>query len=343
MAHHHQHCLSWSDLVSKTDIFHSVLPQFVDGELEDKFVWKITTAKNKSKYSFMATHSSHINEGRKDKFEFALAETHAKYYDTQLGFKLSSTPGVDIILKFTDKLLPIQGGSFTARLGAEAHDETFSGTLHFHDKKINAHVGAIVPIHTYTKIFDLSNTKETETRTQFTADIIAKPLHDQDIYLGLQTNIEVPLEHEAFHYDVKAVVATRNDTFEGGVYARKALKRKGFNANEKEEKAKVGIWSNTEINDTILGAHAAYDLTKQDDQYKGLEVETHASFDTDENSKIMGSIHVIPHTAISVGYERHLTEKTKFSFGLAYLLSSNGAKVEKLKQVAFAFGLSLNF
>jgi len=344
MSHHHaNHCFSWNDLVSKSDEFYSILPQFVDGELEDKFVFKLTTAKNKSKYSFLATHSSHYNEGRKDKFEFALDETHAKYYDTKLGFKLSSTPGVDILLKFTDKLIPIAGSSFTVRLGAEAHDENISGTYHYHDKRFNAHLGAIVPLHTYNKIFDLSNTKETDPRTQLMADIIVRPLHDQDIYLGLQTHFERPLEHETFHYDIKAVVATKNDKFEGGVYARKALKRKGFDANEKEEKAKVGVWSNTEVDTTVFGAHAAYDLTKQDDPYKGFEFETHASIETDEKSKILGTIHVIPHTAVSVGYERNLTDKTKFSFGLSYLLSSKGAKVDKLKQVAFTFGLSLNF
>jgi len=311
--------------------------------LEDKFVFKITTAKNKSKYSFLATHTNHHHEGRKDKFEFALAETHLNYWDTQLGFKLSSTPGVDISLKLTEKLIHLKGSSLTLKLGAEAHDENFSGTYHYHDKHLNAHVGAIVPLHTYNKIFDLSNTKETEPRTQLMADIIARPIHDQDIYIGLQTNFEVPLEHEAFHYDVKAVVATKTDKFEGGVYARKALKRKGFDANEKEEKSKVGVWANTEVDKTVFGAHAAYDLTKQDDQYKGFEFETHSSVDVDEKSKILGTISVIPHTAVSLGYERNLTDKTKFSFGLAYLLSSKGAKIDKMKQVAFTFGLSLNF
>jgi len=210
-------------------------------------------------------------------------------------------------------------------------------------KNLNAHIGAIVPLHTYNKIFDLSNTAETEPRTKLKLEIVSKPIHDQDIYLGIDSVFEVPLEHEAFHYDVKALVGTKNDKYEGGVYARKALNRKGFDANDKEEKSKVGIWAHTEVDNTVFGAHANYDLTKQDDQYKGLSFETHASVEIDDKTKIVGSIDILPHTAVSVGYERNLTDKTKFSFGLAYLLSSKGPKVEKLKSVAFTFGLSLNF
>jgi len=255
--------------------------------------------------------------------------------DAELGFKYCTKPGVGLSLKLDDNILPLSGSSLSLNLTAIEKDENISGKFSFVNKNLNGSIEAHIPLP--EKLFDLTTDEAVEPRIKLDGELVARPFCDEDLYLGVHTLYEVPMEHEQPHYDIRAVVATKNSNFEGGIYGRKG------NDREEGDRAKIGVWATTEADDVTAGAQAEYDLAREDEIFKGFSFSTFASFNTGRNNKFLASLSVVPHTTLSFGFVNKIDTRTKISFGFAYVISQgNKVKPEHFKQSAFSLGIELN-
>jgi len=292
-------------------------------------------------FKFLTTHrrnriAVHLSQSENKRSAVFESTAPYKYFnEAELGFKYFSKPGVELSVKLHDNIIPISGSSVTLNVSAVEKDENISGKFSFVNKNLNGNVQAHVPLP--QKLFDLTTDEAVESRIKVDGEFVARPFDDEDLYLGVHALYEVPMEHEQPHYDIRAVVATKNANFEGGIYGRKG------NDRDEGDRAKIGVWATTEADDVVAGAQAEYDLAKEDEIYKGFAFSTFASFHTSRDQKVLASISIVPHTTLSVGFVNKIDTRTKISFGLAYVIAQgNKVKPEHFKQSAFSLGIELD-
>jgi len=231
-------------------------------------------------------------------------------------------------------LIPYAGAALELKLSAVERDENISASLKYKTKCINGSFTGSLPLH--TKIFELgSKDNEAKERIKFAFDVVAKPLKNEDLYLGIKADYQLVDSNERTNYDVKVVAATKNETFEGGIYARK-----GF-CDKKGHLNKLGAFATTEVNNLVGGSHFSFDIAKSEDENKGFAFETFVGYTSSSSTKYLASFHVVPHSTVSFGVEKQINPNAKISFGFANVVAV-GKVAEHLKRTAFNFGLELH-
>lgn len=313
---------SWKDLTSKSDNFYSSLPIFnKSGALEDNYSFKFTAKPTNGKYSLSANHTN----GSRGKVEFSASETYANYYNTELGYKISNKPGVELTAKVTDELVPLKGSSVHLHLNAVEKEER--ATLHFKfaNKQLNISLGASTPLP--HKLFNLPVSKEEEETYNKTlsSEIVYRCCEDRDYYFGIDGTYKLPNENETPKFDVRGVVATKSDNYEGGVFVRRTV--------DKKTSTKVGAYSTSKTDNLTLSSHLIFDRTANE-----FQLDNFVSFPGSNESNLLLGVQVFPKTSLSFGYERNLDSNTKLSFAYAYIIS----KEENLKKSALRVGVELS-
>jgi len=258
----------------------------------------------------------------------------------ELGFKAKSKPATEFTAKINDEILPVEGASITAKLAATATSEqTIGATFGYANQLVNLNVGFSYPIA--HRLFDFidNNDELTKQKTKVDVDFVAKPLEDQDVYVGGNASISLATEQDPLLYNSKLSVALNNKTFNGGIFVEHKKDKK--KDEEAIHKTKFGGWSYAEVDDLSGGAEITYTPSDTKSKYKGFSFEAIAGIKRDNDSKLSSKIQVVPDTTVSLGYEQKLNSAVKLSFGYSFLLSKTTAE-SKTKASAFAFGLELS-
>lgn len=277
---------------------------------------------------------SHVQD--KTNLSFTASEVFTNYHDTELGFTVLSKPAVELSATVNEKVIPVKNSKLTLNLSSIDKDENVNGRFSVSHAFYNLSIAAHVPLP--QKMFDLVSDEAVDARVKLEGEATVRPFRDEDLYLGVQTVYEVPREHEELHYDVRAVVATKNEGFEGGVYGRKG------NDREHGDRAKVGVWATSESSDGLLGgAVAEYDLMKEKEPYSGFRFETYVGFPAQKTGRLLAGVQVIPNTTLSLAFLSKINEHTRVSFGYAYVLNfGTHLKEDKHKKSAFSFNIELH-
>jgi len=301
--------------------FYNNLPLFNKKDsLEDNYSFKFTSSPSNAKFSFSANHTN----GKRGKLEFAASETLTKYYNTELGYKVNSKPGVELSAKLTDSLIPLNGAGLTLKLAAEEREETASVTLSHVCKHKNLSLTLSHPLP--TRAFNLSVSKEEEKTFHNTVsgELVVKVSQNRNYFVGLQGKYKVPIEEKG-GYEVKAVLANKGDNFEGGVYAGKSV--------DKESYTKMGAWASTQTGDVSLASNFSYDFLN-----KKYVLDNFASFPGSEGTNYLLGLQVFPKTSLSFGVQRSLGKSTKFTVAYSSVI---GQTEENFKRSGLRFGVEL--
>jgi hypothetical protein len=256
--------------------------------------------------------------------EFGATETYTNYYNTELGYKITSKPGVELSAKLNDSLLPVKGASLNLKVAAEEREETASLSLsHVCDIK-NASITLSMPLP--TRVFNLSvaNVEEKTQNRTVSGELLWRVSQDRNYYLGFQGKYKIPVEEKG-GYEIKGVVANKSNEFEGGAYASKVV--------GDDSSCRYGAWVSSESdNGVALTSHFSYECSKNE-----YSLDNFASYRVDNDTNLLLGMQVFPQTSFSFGVERSLGKSTKFSFAYASLIS----KSEESKRSGLRFGVEL--
>jgi len=296
--------------------------------------------------------------------EFAVKLNFDQLQGVELGLKAKSKPYTEFTLKFDDKIIPLEGASFTIKdIASLPNQQTIGGVFGFVNKIFNVNFGVSVPIAhkfftflpspTETKFTNKDGKEESITvnplddqRTKVDLDFVAKPLDDQDIFVGGEVKTELSKgESSPFLYSSKFSVALNNKTTNGGLSIdhKKTIKKDSKDLEDKnsvpdtQHETSFSAWVVTEVDDLSGGAQVTYSPSKSSEQYKGFAFEVVTGLQRDKDSKLSTKIRVIPETTVSLGYEQKLSSFSKLSFGYAFALSEKATKGS-----AYSFGLEFS-
>lgn len=310
---------SWRDLTSKSDVFYNNLPVFNrKGALEDNYTFKLTAKPENGKYTLSATHLN----GERGKVEFSGTQTLTKYHNTELGYKISNRPGVELTTKLTDSLLTVKGLSLNLNLTSAEREERATLQFRYSNNVINSVFGVSIPLP--QRVFNLPVQKEsTETYNKtLNAEVLYRAT-ECNYYVGVDATYKLPNEGETPKYDVRGVIANKNSNFEGGAYARRSV--------DKETSTTLGSFASVDSGDVTISSNFSIETVK-----KEFHLDNFASFKQDGNRYLFG-VQVFPKTAVSFGVERAIDSRTKLSFAYAYVIS----KEENIKKNAVRVGVEL--
>jgi len=313
---------SWRDLTSKSDIFYQNLPLFNrKGALEDNYSFKLTAKPKNGKYTFSANHTN----GERGKVEFSGSETYSRYHDTELGYKINNKPGVELTAKFTDKLIPVSGSSFTLSLSAVEREERASLQFKYAANSLHALFGVSVPLTHQVFNLPVHNEENKQHNKLVQAEVVYRLHENRDYYFGIDATYQLPNENETPKYDVRGVLANKTGNFEGGVFIRRSDDR---------EASQFGSYVTAETENLTLSSNFAYRHHK-----KEFHLDNFVSFPGShkENRYLLG-IQVSPKTSLSLGVERNIDSNTKISFAYAYIIS----KEENNKRSALRVNVELS-
>jgi len=258
----------------------------------------------------------------------------------ELGFKAKTKPSTEFTAKFDDKIVPVEGASVTIKAVATGPSEqTLGASFGYANQIVNLNLGFSYPLT--HKLFDFvdGNTLDKQ-KPKVDFDIVAKPLSDQDIYLGANANITLPHEDELL-YNSKVSVALNNKTFNGGIFVEHKKETQKDDVEKYIHDTKFGTWAYTEVDDLSGGAQVTYSPKDSKSKYNGFAFEAVAAIQRDEDSKLSSKVQVIPDTTVSFGYEQKLSTYAKLSFGYSFLLNKTTNET-KTKASAYNFGLELS-
>lgn len=308
---------SWRDLTSKSDVFYNNLPVFNrKGSLEDNYSFKLNAKPENGKYTLSATHLN----GERGKVEFSGTQTLTKYHNTELGYKISNRPGVELTAKLTDSLLTVKGLSLNLNLTSAEREERATLQFRYTTNVLNSVFGVSIPLP--QRVFNLPVQKEsTETYNKTVNAEVLYRATECNYYVGVDATYKLPNEGETPKYDVRGVIANKNNNFEGGAYARRSV--------DKETSVTVGSFASVDSGDVTISSNFSYETVK-----KEFHLDNFVSLKQDGNRYLFG-VQVFPKTAVSFGVERALDSRTKLSFAYAYVVS----KEENVKKNAVRVGI----
>lgn len=257
--------------------------------------------------------------------EFGASETLSKYYNTELGYKIHSKPGIELSAKVTDDLLPVKGANLNLKVAAEEREETASLSLSHVCEHKNVSVTFSLPLP--KRVFNLE-VEKLEEKTQHrtvSGELLWRVSQNRDYYLGIQGKYKLPVEEKG-GYELKGVIANKSSDFEGGAYASKVV--------GSDSSTRYGAWISTEAESVALTSHFSFESTKNE-----YTLDNFASFRADNNTNFLVGLQVFPQTSLSFGVERSLGKSTKFSVAYATLISKSD---ENSKRSGLRFGVELS-
>lgn len=320
---------TWNDLVSQSDIF-SELPSYKNGELQDKVSVSVKKPVKDGKFGLSAAKVGNATESK-----FTASQTFGSYWNTVASLKVQNKPATEFSLKFTDKLLPLEGASLTLKAAGSKTEESLSASVNYSCcSDLDLTVGGT--INNPLRLYGFASEETLATKAAKVDFNVLYNVKD-DYFVGTKGNIYVPSEDDKKTlFDASFVIAQRNANFEGGMYDK--YERTKEKNGEVKSQLKCGAWASVQKGDLLLRAHMDK-VINSNKQYKGFSFTSGFVKTNEDGSKLIGQVQIVPDTTVSVGYQKQFG-KAKLSFGFARVLAF-GKDSSKLKSSAFNFGLDL--
>lgn len=334
---------AWRDFGKKTrDLYSNYFPSLgKDKNLEDSVSLKVSS---KAQKGVEFESSATVKDQSKTEAEFSTKLSFDDLEGVQVGFKAKNKPALELSLKFSDKIVPLEGSSVTVK-GVASGDKQQAVSVAFAYKNdvVNVNASGSIPVTKkfVTFLADSEGEKNPldEQKVKLCVDFVAKPVADKDYYVGGTGSFDLPKgEGDKLAYEVKGAGGIQNGDMFGAVYVKNSCSVK-----EGEQKCETGFGglAYTKADDLSVASHFGYTLGKSDEKYKGVSVSFAAGLQRDDQSEISAKVNVIPDTIVSLGTKQNLNDNIELNFGYAFLLMKQSGET-KTKSSAFRFGLELS-
>ena len=313
----------WRDFSKRyNDLSTNNFPTLKDGKLQDSIKFKFSSKAQKGvKLDSSVTNTNNTSSDS----EFSVKVNFEDLQGVELGLKAKSKPSTEFTLRFDDKLIPLEGASFTLKSVATAPSEqTVGGSFGFSNNLVNLNLAVNVPVS--RRLFSFLKDDQdalSNQRTKVDLDFVARPLEDRDVYVGGEVKTQLPQKENELLYTSKVSVALNNKTTNGGVFLehkKELVKVENEDKKVAQHSNSFGTWVYTEVDDLSGGARVSYTPSKSASPF---EFELVAGLQRDQDSKLSSKVTVVPNTTVSLGYEQKLSSNTKLSFGYAFLLNKS--------------------